>query len=725
MFFLVLWACIPKNASINNAHTQDLAKREIVQEEMHGVMVQDPYQWMEDASNPETIDWTSKRNHDFWQYTNDLPQRSWLAQRLEELWRYDDESVPESCLLDENRQIVWTKSKEQSQWVVHLETQVDGQWQRQLLMDPNIWEEGTTLEEFTPSPDCQLAAVGRAKNGDENPVIQIMNLSTGAILNDSLKGWRQGDISWLHDNSGFFYSSWPDQTEVSLEDSHYYHRSLFHQIGTEKQDDIIVLEDRETKEFFHGVGVSEDGKWVIAGRYSFNSSKIWVDAIPDTSFDPRSMSFDAETALMEEMDAEYQVHLIEDSLIIFTNWKAPNYRVMITEVAKPSRDNWQELIPEGQDLIQGISLLNGHLFVERLHQAASEIDVFTLDGEKVQSLDLPTVGSARLMGNWHSETIYLSFSSFAFPGTTYTYNISTNALTQYKESSIPVDTSNIMVDQVFYPSKDGTVISMFVIYPKGVKEPIPFLLTGYGGFNVSMTPRFSTLFTTWIESGGGVAIPNLRGGGEYGEEWHQAGMRSQKQNVFDDFIAAAEFLTNNDYSRTEQLAIAGGSNGGLLVCAVVTQRPDLFQAVLCQVPLTDMIRYHRFGLANIWSEEYGNAEDPQSFPSLLAYSPYHNTVVGTDYPAVLITGSENDARTDPVHARKMAAILRYSDKDHGQDEPILLHLQSDSGHAGGVGIATQADQMSRHYAFLMTQIGLKTPPSDSNEPLDAQNGDEQ
>ena len=323
-----------------------------------------------------------------------------------------------------------------------------------------------------------------------------------------------------------------------------------------------------------------------------------------------------------------------------------------------------------------------------------------------------------MWGHYSKPGVWLSFSSFAHPSTVYTYDAEDNALTLYKESPIDIDASNIGVEQVWYDSKDGTPVSMFVIRDVRSEGPIPFLLTGYGGFNISMTPRFSTRTAVWLEGGGGIAIPNLRGGGEYGKDWHEAGMREHKQNVFDDFIAAAEWLDSNGHTTPDQLAISGGSNGGLLVSAVVTQRPELFEAVLCAVPLTDMIRFHHFGLANIWTEEYGSADDPEMFPHILAYSPVHNVNQGTDYPAILVTGSENDARTAPVHARKFMAAVQWADADHGTEEPILLHIQSDSGHGGAVTIDQSADQYARHYGFLMNQIGMTAPEAAPSTPPD-------
>jgi prolyl oligopeptidase len=561
------------------------------------------------------------------------------------------------------------------------------------------WETTETLAFFTASPDCSLAVVGKSNAGDENAVISVMDLQTGEMLPDSVQGWRQGGVNWQHDSSGFFYTAKPLAEEVEVEGDHnYWHRAWYHTLGTSADEDVLVFDDPEVRETWHSAWVSDDGDWQLRYRGLFNVNRVWVG--PNTP--------DAELVPMtDHMDFEYSVDAAEGKVFITTDWDAPNYRVLVADAGDPQQENWTELIPEREDRLSYISLIGGHLYAVYQHRAATQIEVYTIDGERLQTMALPTVGSAGVSGFWSRPEVRVSFSSFAHPSSGYTYDVADNSLTLEKSSPIEVDTSNIVVEQVVYPSKDGTEVTMFVIRDQRTEGPVPFLLTGYGGFNISMRPYFSTSYVAWLEAGGAVAIPNLRGGGEYGQSWHEAGMRDQKQNVFDDFIAAGEWLRDN--GQASKIAISGGSNGGLLVSAAVTQRPELFDAVLCSVPLTDMIRFHRFGIANIWTEEYGSAEDPEMFPHILAYSPYHNTEPGTDYPSILVVGSENDARTDPIHARKFMAAVRWADTDKGTEEPILLYIQKDSGHGGAVTTDQRADQSSRQYGFLMEQLGMTTP----------------
>jgi prolyl oligopeptidase len=700
---LLLLACGPKDAPTAGTGAQlaaalDLAERGDVVDTLHGVAVADPYRWMEDADSEAVQAWTGRRNAAFDAYTDGLSQREWLYGRFQHLWRYDDESTPDPCLLSDK--IVYeTKKADQDKWVVHIKDGPDATGR--VVLDPNTWGQIETLAFFSPSPDCSLVAFGKSQGGDENPVISVMDLTTGELLPDTFRGWKQGWVSWKHDSSGFYYTAKPLASEVEVQGDHeYWHRVWEHAVGTTAESDTLIHSDPDVRETWHGVWMSEDGKWRLFYRGLFNVNRLWIE--PADGSGPK-------VAMTEHMDFEYDVEVSGDRAIIKTDWDAPNYRVMVADAAAPQQENWTELIPESADKLDAVSVIGGHLYATYQHNAATEIVVYTLDGEKKQTIELPTVGTARVWGYASKPEVWLSFSSFAHPSTVYTYDVEENSLTLYKESPIDIDPSNIGVEQVWYESKDGTKVSMFVIRDVRSQGPIPFLLTGYGGFNISLTPGFSTRNAVWLEAGGGVAIPNLRGGGEYGQAWHEAGMREHKQNVFDDFIAAGEWLISSGNTTADQLAISGGSNGGLLVSAAVTQRPELFEAVLCAVPLTDMVRFHKFGLANIWTEEYGSADDAEMFPYIHAYSPYHSVRQGTDYPAILVTGSENDARTDPVHARKFMAAVHWADTDHGTEEPILLHIQSDSGHGGAVTIDQSADQYARHYGFLMAQIGMEAP----------------
>ena len=702
---LMILACGPKTDSTPTtgvgaeiASAIGLAMRGDVVDTLHGVEVADPYRWMEDADSEAVTNWTNQRNDLFTTYTDKLEQKDWMYDRFQHLWRYDDESTPDPCLLSD-RIIFETKKADQDKWVVHIK---DGpEAEGRVLLDPNTWESIESLAFFTPSPDCSLAAFGKTQGGDENPVISIMNLETGEILPDTFRGWKQSWVNWYHDSSGLYYTAKPLADEVETEGDHeYWHRVWQHTIGTTAESDVLIHSDPEVRETWNGVWLSEDGQWRMFYRGLFNVNRLWIEPADGSA---------ERIAMTDHMDFEYDVSVVEDKVLITTDWEASNSRVMIADASAPQQANWVEFIPESDDKLSSISLIDGHVYATYQHNAATEIAVYTLEGERLKTIELPTVGSAGVWGYWSKPGVWLKFSSFAHPSTVYTYDLDANALTLYKESPLDVDASNIGVEQVWYDSKDGTRVSMFVIRDTRSEGEIPFLLTGYGGFNISMTPRFSTRTLVWLEAGGGIAIPNLRGGGEYGQAWHEAGMKDQKQNVFDDFIAAGEWLESSGNTTRDQLAISGGSNGGLLVSAAVTQRPELFEAVLCAVPLTDMVRFHKFGLANIWTEEYGSADDAEMFPHIYAYSPYHNVEKGTDYPAILVTGSANDARTAPVHARKFMAAAQWADTDHGTEEPILLHIQSDSGHGGAVTIDQSADQYARHYGFLMEQIGMTAP----------------
>ena len=703
------------SSSSSVADGDELARRDATKDDLHGVSVVDPYRWMEDASRDDVGAWTTQRNAVFGAYTDGLTQREWLYDRFQHLWRYDDESTPEPCLLSD-RVIYKTKKAEDDKWVVHMREGQDGD--SRVLLDPNTWEATEALANFSPSPDCRYAAFGKTVAGNEDPVIRVMDLDTLEVLPDTLRGWKQRSVDWLHDNSGFFYTAKPLEGEVAEGEHQYWHRGWFHRLGTSPDQDQLVASDEEVKETWNGVGVSEDGKWAVRYRSLFNKTELWLHRLaagPPPGVDSgeapwNPVGTDPGMPIATGMDAQYWATVVEDRLIVHTDWEAGNYRAFSTPLDRPGREHWTELVPESSDRLSGLIPVDGHLYAVYLHNAATRIDVYSLAGEKLKEMKLPTIGSARVWGWWSQPGVWVSFSSFAHPSSVFTYDVQENELSLYKPSPIDIDPEGIAVEQVWYPSRDGTQVSMFVVHHEDAKKDgsVPFLLTGYGGFNVSLRPRFSTLYAVWIESGGAIAIPNLRGGGEYGRDWHEAGMLERKQNVFDDFIAAAEWLEAEGWTHRDRLAIAGGSNGGLLVSAAVTQRPELFQAVLCAVPLTDMVRFHHLGLANIWTEEYGSADDPEMFPHLLAYSPYHNAKKA-DYPAILVTGSENDARTDPAHARKFAAAVRWADEDHGAEEPILLSIQGDSGHRGAVTIDQSADQYSRNYGFLMEQIGLSTP----------------
>ena len=663
---------------------------------LHGVTIEDPYLWLEKGDDPAVKAWTKAQERATRAVLDDLPQRAWLAGRFAKLWRYDD-TKPPVPVLKGDRAFFWTKKAAEEHWVY---------WTREregapavMLIDPNAWGAHDTLDLTEESPDGSLVAFGRAQKGDENPIIRVMETATKRILPDTLRGWRQGGVSWLHDNSGFYYACQPLKGEVPDGEENYWYAVWFHKLGTPASADVKVFSDDKVKEYWHAAGVAEDGEHVLFYRGMYYKNDLYLSTVG---------SAEPPKPIVTGMDAQYSADIAGDRLFIWTDKDAPLGKVWTAPLDRPGRDHWTELIPESADKLEGFQLIGGRLYAHYLHHASTRIRIFDLDGRFLRDLPLPGIGSASVYGYCSKPEVRLGFTSFTTPSHTYRYDFDRDALTLIHKSPIDLDTSGNTVEQVWIASKDGTKVSMFLIHRKNLVKDgnAPVLLTGYGGFDVSMTPYFSTAYAVWLDAGGMVAVPNLRGGGEYGKAWHEAGMLDRKQNVFDDFLASAEWLIAEGYTTPKRLAISGGSNGGLLVGAALVQRPDLFRAVACGVPLLDMLRYHKFGYANVWAEEYGNADDEKAYQWLRAYSPYHNVRDGVKYPAVLLVGSEDDARVDPLHARKMAARLQAADAAGG---PILLSVRSASGHGGGTTITTQIEQESDEWAFLMDALGMGAP----------------
>ncbi len=668
-----------------------------VEEDFHGTILVDDYRWLENADDPAVVAWTEAQHAYSASIIDNLPQKEWLTSRFNALWRYDDESIPQRVLQGE-RLFYHTKKKEDEKWV-YVTRAREGAEVKELL-NPNTWPETETLAGISPSRDGKYIAFGKAHGGDENPIIQVMVVETGEILPDKLRGWKQGVNSWLPDGSGFYYTCKPLEGEVSEGEHEFWHSVWLHKLGDDPAQDVKVFWDEEVKEYWHGAGVTEDGNYTVYYRSLFNANDIYFH---------RTGTDDPLVPLAVGMENEYGTLFVEDKILITTNENAPRKMVYITDVDHPERESWQVFIPEHEkDMLLGVGGIDGRLYVTYSHNAYTQVKIYDMDGNFLRDLPLPTIGSGGASGRWSQPEVWVYFSSFGYPSTTFKYHFDKDELEVYRKFPVEVDVDDVVSDQVWYDSKDGTPISMFIVHDKKMKldGTNPCLLTGYGGFDVSMRPRFSTSALVWLEAGGIFAIPNLRGGGEYGREWHEAGMMEKKQNVFDDFIAAAEFLIAKGYTNSEKLAIRGGSNGGLLVGAATVQRPDLFRVVDCGVPLLDMLTYHRFGLANIWAEEYGSSDDPEQFKYLLEYSPYQNVKDGVKYPAFLVTGSENDARVDPLHARKMAARLQAADEGGG---PICLLIRGASGHGGGTTITTKIDQNARETAFLMHFLGMEAP----------------
>jgi len=662
---------------------------------LHGTVIIDNYRWLENYNDSTTQKWLMAQDKAARAFIDKLPQRKRLIKRFNELWRYDDEKAPENVLVGD-RVFFWATKKDWERYAYY--TKENEKAEKELLFDPNTWGL-KTLDYVQPSRDGKYVAYGVAEAGNEEPVIKIFDMATKKTLPDSCKGWRQGGVSWLPDNAGFYYSANPLKGDVPEGEESYWDAVYFHRLGTSTVEDKKVFYHDQVKEFWHGAGISEDGKYILFYRGMFNKTEIYYRKLDgDTSLIP----------IVTGMDARYSADIVEDKLIIWTDLNTPKGMVYITDVDKPGKKYWREFIPESEDNLSSIMAIAGHLYAVYLHNAHDIIKIFDLNGKYLRDLALPTIGSVSVRGYWSKPDIWVNFSSYTYPNSTFKYDFDRNELALYYRPPIAIDVSNYVVEQVWYKSKDGTEVSMFLIHRKNLKKDgrNAVYLTGYGGFDIPEQPYFSSRKVVWLEAGGMVAAPNLRGGGEYGKSWHEAGMLDKKQNVFDDFIAAAEWLIENKYTNPQRLAIGGGSNGGLLTGAVTVQRPDLFKVIQCEVPLLDMLRYHKFSYANIWAEEYGNADDPEQFKYLLKYSPYHNVVDGAKYPAVLFIASDNDARCHPLHAMKMAARMQAA---NAGNEPIFLLMQKKSGHVGGTTMSEDIEQASDIWSFLMDKVGLMPP----------------
>lgn len=668
-------------------------KKRTIIEILHGKEIKDDYQWLEDDDSKEVKEWDKQQNKFTREYLNKLPQRKWLLDKFNELGRYDSFGSIRR-LKKTDRIFQYQKKKDEEKYVVY--TAENDNAPMQEFINPNNWADYETLAFFNVTEDGNLVAFGKSKGGDEAPVIHIMEVESRKILADKVKGWKQNITSWLPDNSGFYYTCNPLKGEVPDGEEHFWKSTYLHKLGTDSKEDIKVWWDDEVKEKWNILYLTNDDKYIIQMKSIFYKDAVWIKEFGSENL----------KTITDDFDAEYSVSYFEGKLYILTNKDTPNKKIYITNVENPEKENWQEFISEKEHNITDFAIICGKIYVTYLKNVQTNIKIFDLGGKYLRDVPLPMPGTATIYGREDGQDTWISFTSFSYPGTTFLFNYEKNELEEFFRPPIDIDIKNIQTEQVWYNSKDGTSIPMFLVYNKNIKRDgnNPVQLYGYGGFNVSLEPIFSLAYSFWINKGGILTIANLRGGGEFGEKWHKAGMKEKKQNVFDDFIAAAEWLIEKKYTCPEKLVVCGGSNGGLLIGAIVTQRPDLMKAALCQVPLLDMIRYHHSSFANIWKEEYGSPENPDEFEYILRYSPYHNVKESEHYPTMLITTGINDARVDPFHARKFAALLQ---ENNSTENPIYLLVEDSSGHVGGTTQSIQFEQWSDYYAFLMDQLGMK------------------
>jgi prolyl oligopeptidase len=678
----------PAMAQDNKMKCPPPTRVEEVKETIHGVVVSDPYRWLEDQNSPETRAWIDTQNACTQSLLKTLPGSDAIAKRLGELIKVDTIRLPSER---GGRYFYSKRAAGQDLFVLYMRR---GTGPEEMLMDPaSLSADHTTSVNFEGlSDDGKLVAYGVRKGGEDEVSIHFIDTDTRKDISDSLPRARYiSGASFKTDKSGFYYSKLTDDGP----------RAYYHAMGTDAEQDKKIFGDGFASDKILVVGVSEDGRYllltVLYGSACEKSEIYFQDLARGGPITP----------IVKTIDSCFQGEIAGDTLYLQTNWKAPKWRLLSVPLASPAQENWKETIPENDSRLESFRLVGGKIIAQYSRNAASELKVFEADGKAAGEIGLPALGDVNgITGRWRSPEAFLSFQSFAIPSTIYLFNVSQRALAVWAKPAVPLDASQFEVKQIWYESKDKTRVPMFLFYKKGLKldGSNPALMTAYGGFDVSETPAFRDDAVVWAEHGGVFAMPALRGGGEFGEDWHHAGMLEKKQNVFDDFFAAAEWLVANRYTQPQRLAIIGRSNGGLLMGAAMTQRPDLFGAIVCGYPLLDMVRYQKFLVARFWVTEYGSSDNPQQFPFIYAYSPYHHVVKGTKYPAVLFLTGDSDTRVAPLHARKMTAEMQAA---QGGDKPIVLMYDTKLGHSEGRPVSKIIEEDTDVLQFLFAEVGIK------------------
>ena len=723
--FIVLAAALPgadsrsANASHNAAHSATtrppdappVAEPKPVVDIYHGTKVVDNYRWLENGASPETEKWVGDEMAYTRAILDPLPGRDAIHKRLTDLLSIGNITPPVLA----GKHYFYTKREGmQNQPVLYVRDEINGP--DRVLVDANqLAADGTiALDWFQPSENGKYVAYGTSPSGSEMSTLHVIETKTGTILPDTIERTRAASVAWLHDNSGFYYTRYPKKGDVPAGQEMYNRHVFFHLLGSPLVTDNPIFGEGRDPEDWPSVSLSNDGRWLL-----INVSQGWTKSelfLKDLKSDKGPIR------LTTGKNFLYGADVCEGKVYITTNEDAPRYRVFVTDAGNFERDAWKEIIPQTDAVLQGAAVYGGKLFAQYEQNATSQLKLFDLDGKKISDVSLPAIGTVfGTGGKWNRDEMFYGFQSFTLPPSI--YRISVNAVNAPASSDLPggttlwtkvdapsIDPSAYEVTQEWYQSKDGTRVPMFIVHKKGIQKngKNPTLLTAYGGFNVSLTPTFSRTAYLWMEHGGIFAMANLRGGAEFGEDWHRAGMLDKKQNVFDDMIAAAEHLVSEKYTDKNHLAIQGGSNGGLLMGAMITQRPDLFRAVVCQVPLLDMLRYQNFQIAKLWIPEYGSSENPDQFKWLYAYSPYQHVKAGAEYPSILFMTADTDTRVDPMHAKKMAALMQ-SEARNGQSKtrPILLRIEHKAGHGAGKPVTKQIEEYTDVYSFLFWQLGVK------------------
>ena len=678
------------------------------------VKVPDPYRWLEDGKSPEVQTWLKVENNLARTYLDALPGRAALEKRFHELLYIDTMTAPGRA----GDRYFYMKRKSTQEKAVLYWCPVDAPKDEHVLIDPNSFVNTTnaSLGETAVTLDGKLLAYTLKPNNADEATLYVKDVATGNDLpGEMIEGAKYASPSWMPDGSGFVYTYLPPADPAHIQDRPGLAEVRYHKLGTDPKKDPIIHAKTGDATKFIGADISRDGKYIFFQQQNgWDKNDLYYQPLKG---EPSAKLADNWEAIVVGKPFLYSLYAWKGQAYILTNEDAPHYRIFTAKLSDLDRSNWHEIIPESPTVVlQGLAVVGDRLVLDEMEKVISKVEIRNLDGTLVRELELPGLGTVgQISGEPEYDELYFSFVNFTTPTEIFKTSVTNADQTLWAQIKIPVDPSPYVVEQKFFPSKDGTRIPMFIVHRKDIllDNSTPFLLTGYGGFGVSETPYFSPGYYPWLEAGGGYAVVNLRGGGEFGEQWHQDGMLLKKQNVFDDCIAAGEFLIAQGYTNSDRLAFRGGSNGGLLAGAMITQRPDLFRAVICEVPLLDMIRFDQFGSGKTWVPEYGSPQEAVQFKALLAYSPYHHVVKGTPYPSVLFCSAANDDRVDPMHARKMAAELQYATSS---PNPILLRVEAQSGHGGGDQVKKTIEYGTDIWGFLIQELGAKSPEKDQKQP---------
>jgi prolyl oligopeptidase len=665
----------------------------------HGTVIADPYRWLEDANSAETKAWVDAQNKVTQDYLAGIPQRDAIRKRLTQLWNFERYSVP---YREGGRYFYSRNDGLQNQSVLYTMNNLSDK--PRLLLDPNtLAADGTVaLSGVEVSPDGKLLAYGIAASGSDWNEWKVRDIATGKDLADHIKWVKFSATAWTKDGKGFFYSRYDEPKEATkLADVNYFQKMYYHRIGTPQAADQLVYDRPDQKEWGFGGHTTDDGRYLLitATQGTAHKNRVFYKDLSHA---------DAKVVpLIDNLDAAYEfIDNVGPVLYFVTDRKAPRQRIIAIDTRKPDEANWQQVLAEGEDTLVSAHMVNNQLVAEYLKDARSVVKVVDLNGKLVREIALPGIGSAAGFSGKRGDTeTFYSFTGFTTPTTIYRLDLKSGKSSVFRQPKVEFKPSDYETRQVFYTSRDGTRVPMFITAKKGLKldGSNPTYLYGYGGFNISMTPGFSPANLAWMEMGGVYAVANLRGGGEYGEAWHEAGTKLQKQNVFDDFIGAAEWLVANKVTSPSKLAIGGGSNGGLLVGAAMTQRPELFRAAIPMVGVMDMLRFHKFTIGWAWTSDYGSSENADEFKALVKYSPLHNLKPGTCYPATMVTTADHDDRVVPAHSFKFASTLQA---DQAGSAPVIIRIDTKAGHGAGKPTAKQIEEVADRWGFLSKNLGM-------------------